>query len=649
MKTISGRYDLEVTTEVSRRDLMLMKAQGKDAQKTWYRMAEHDPKTKKMIREYVHLPDKFEMSDNAARGAAAHEAGHVRITRFGEFVPDDLMQKIGFHSLIAAVEERPTDQVVREIYPGAGVWVDEVREHLLEESEENFESTSVATDKIPRFQQFCNLIVFEPHHAKGKILPSCASKEVLDAYESVRGSIERIEKTVPADKDDEEKILKIAKDRYGILYKEVWPLMQELIAKDIEDEKLRKITESDSTADLENLKKLLESLPEEMQIEFQAAIQKKIIEELSEQLRKAVLEFFDSLPEEEKNEIIAQIQKKFEEREDEIVLQLAGKFSDSPETHAKVRIEKKAAEERKIEEEKNKAEMEKIDKNLKGIQEELGVYEEVYRQVHELDEQLFARLEEIFVPNIKHKVLMRSSGTRINISKIYKWESARKSGAKSLDNKIFESYHRPEKADYAITLLVDLSSSMILGDKIKETFKAVVLLAEVLNRLGIKTEILGFQDEIIPFKSFDEELSDEIRVRMSGMLMEVKNKNPGGRNKSGDNYDGPCLRNASARLAAQASKESFLMVFSDGFPTGPYDAASGKGAQEILIETVNAILQLGDQKIIGLGLGTGTEHVEKFYPVSLPNIDVEKMVEVLGELIEDLIVSPEKYSFVVEK
>ena len=194
----------------------------------------------------------------------------------------------------------------------------------------------------------------------------------------------------------------------------------------------------------------------------------------------------------------------------------------------------------------------------------------------------------------------------------------------------------PEKKDYVFTLLVDLSGSMN-GEKITETFKAVVLLSEVLNRLGMKFQVLGFQDEVINFKDFNKEFSDDGRNRMSGMLAEVSNQNPGGHNKSSYNDDGPCLLEASSDLEKQSGKKKFLIVFSDGQPSGRRSNA------EDLHKAVSLILEKTDQKLVALGLGRGTEHVKNFYPNSIPDITVSKLPEVLGGLLEDIIRNPGRY------
>ena len=43
------------------------------------------------------------------------------------------------------------------------------------------------------------------------------------------------------------------------------------------------------------------------------------------------------------------------------------------------------------------------------------------------------------------------------------------------------------------------------------------------------------------------------------------------------------------------------------------------------------------QKLIGLGIGQGTEHVSRFYPNSIANINVGEMPEKLADVIREAI------------
>ena len=185
----------------------------------------------------------------------------------------------------------------------------------------------------------------------------------------------------------------------------------------------------------------------------------------------------------------------------------------------------------------------------------------------------------------------------------------------------------PDEKDYAISLLVDLSGSM-RGEKIKETFKAVVVLCEVLNKLSIKTEILGFNDRIHEFQDFQKNLSHEVREQMGKMLPEVGSK------RAEYNDDGWALRQASTRLARQDAEEKFLIVLSDGIPE---ESSAHSGSQYRLDKVVKDIEENPDQKLIGLGIGSGTEHVSEYYPNSLANIQVKEMASKLADLIREAI------------
>lgn len=214
---------------------------------------------------------------------------------------------------------------------------------------------------------------------------------------------------------------------------------------------------------------------------------------------------------------------------------------------------------------------------------------------------------------------------------------------------LFERRLPVERKDYTFLLLVDLSGSMS-GEKIKETFKGAVLFAEALNRVsatlgGLEVAIYGFQDELIPYKGFTEELDDKIRKKMSLMEKEVKNR--GEHNQAGYNNDGYCLEQAAKILAESRTKNQFLFVLSDGQPMGDDIHRVPKYREIDLDEELRAVVRdistAGQQKLLGIGLGPGTEHVTDFYNnklpgvESLPSVDVKKLAETLGKKLEELI------------
>ncbi len=366
---------------------------------------------------------------------------------------------------------------------------------------------------------------------------------------------------------------------------------------------------------------------------------------LNEAIKEALREAFEQLTPEEQKELRERAIAQLKKLEDEIVNDMSGHLVEhTAETHEDfdTRLKKEEREDaetfaRKDEEERAREEIEDIERRLMAVEADRSFYDAVYESVRDLDKELYQRLEEIFFPNVKRKATLTSTGSRISLPAVFRWEASRKGGAPVVDNRIFERTYTPETKDYVITLLVDLSGSMRSGGKIDETMKAVVLLAGVLNRLGIPTAILGFQDFLIKFKEFREPLTDTVRNRMSGMVNEVYDRNPGGHNRCNYNDDGPCLREASESLEKEPGKQKILLGFSDGQPEGR------RSDERDLVEAVAHIRLNTDQKLVALGLGKGTDHVATYYPVSLPNVTVKDIPVTVCNLIEDIIRNPYKY------
>src|SRR3989344_160994 len=238
IKTVSGKPDIGVTTEVDFGTLMEYAREGKDARKMWFRQADYDPRTRKRIGEHVHIPEQiFEENENSAKGKAAHEAGHVAITRGGEFIPDKVMQELGFKALRGGIEERPTDQVVRERYSGAGEWVDETRFLGVQSAIEYAKEGGLGS--VPKFAQFSDLCVYAPQY--GDNFPEYYDADVVATYKELKRAIETIEHTLPSEGAGEDEIIEAAKERYKITYSRVWPEVQKFVVEDKRDRELEEL------------------------------------------------------------------------------------------------------------------------------------------------------------------------------------------------------------------------------------------------------------------------------------------------------------------------------------------------------------------------------------------------------------------------
>ncbi|MBF0275830.1 MAG: VWA domain-containing protein [Nitrospinae bacterium] len=714
VKTISRKEDIEIINTLPIQDKMRLLAEGQDPETAWFRSTQHDPQTKKVVREFVYLPPKMlRIPENIAMGKAAHEAGHVAITRYGEFVPDEVASELGFSSMLAAIEERPTDNVVRLTYPGAGQWVDEARLDSIREGDEMKEKFKGKTGNVPKFLQFNNLTVYGRFADKLSDIDS----DVRELYAKLQKEIETIEKTVPNTDASEEHRLHLAQERYKKAYLRVWSEVKHLVEQDKDNEELRQmlnnaLQQNMSQEELqqaaqdgslegkiqEMLQNLLnqsensssqsaDGMPSEQegvmsQIRKKLGLQgkqpktsgpsesdvnqlaKQMAENISndeseseksqqesmpipfnqmpEELKKALQEAFEALPEEEKAKIKQEAEKVLKELEDEITKSLQSELNSEANlpTHKELddkQAEKKLKEEQLQRRQEVKKAMEEAERVSSALRDSQDVYDKIYEAIFKYEEELYRRLEEIFNPNLKKDVRLKSSGSRINLPAVYRRASQIGGGAPVVDNKVFETVHFPDKKDYAITLLVDLSGSM-RDEKIRETFKGVVLLTEVLNRLGVKIEVLGFQDDVIEFKVFDEDLDNKIRKRMSGMIDEVEGNNPNGHNQYSYNDDGPCLKEAAERIDERKEREKFVFVLSDGLPEGR------KSDESDLENAISNIKEQGSIKLLGLGLGGGTEHVKRFYgQTALPNIQVQELPLVLSELLMDIVQNPQKY------
>ncbi len=270
------------------------------------------------------------------------------------------------------------------------------------------------------------------------------------------------------------------------------------------------------------------------------------------------------------------------------------------------------------------------------VKKDANVYEQMRQEVLPVIERLEQDLREIFVARrARGWTGGFKTGKRIDIKRRIQ-EKAK--DVPVVESRAWQKRELPKERDYAITLLVDLSGSIAQNGKIQETFKAVIVLAEVLNRLSIDIEILGFNDRIYEYQNFGEVISKAAREKMGGMLEEVHDSS--GTGKAQYNDDGWALEQASQRLAKQKADHKFLIVLSDGVPE---ESPMHPSSRYDLSGIIRQVSEQTDQKLIGLGIGRGTEHVAKYYPNSMANVKLQEMAGKLADLIEEVIANYGKF------
>lgn len=228
---------------------------------------------------------------------------------------------------------------------------------------------------------------------------------------------------------------------------------------------------------------------------------------------------------------------------------------------------------------------------------------------------------------------------RVNASSLYKLKTG--------DDRVFRRRQTEGKTkDVAVTVLMDLSGSMSHNARIERAVEAGYAMGQVLSRVGVDFELLGFttkyqtlnseerktmNDEenkmgrqysrydriYMPvFKSFTERFGSEQKKRMA--------VTPHYLDMSG-NLDGESVEYACERLMKRPNERKVLFVLSDGQPAAMGDFHAQHWH---LVSTVKKFSELG---IDIFGIGIETDVVKNFYPDYAVLNDVSSLPTTLME------------------
>lgn len=600
--------------------------------------------------------DLVEKPMDYLRFVISHEGGHRRISRAAD-IPREVWDQPGFAFMSNAIEDPRNNNFIAEAYPKS-------REQmkLAYELEAQFEQEAKAKAGEdlgfqPKFMQ-AGFEYIKQWFAESQGLEPTTSEDLPDdvrtAIEATIDSARSSWLTYPSRQEadrSEDLIKKYANASYELNRDRIWPEFKKLVDEDMKDERMQEMLKQMQGQEDEGgvPQDLKEGLNESEQQELEQALENAKagqgeagdgkpavidLNSLSDGLKQKIKDFIDSLPEEVKEQLEKKAQEALRQYEQELNEKLQGELSDNPDKKAEREAKQTGDAQpdesdiptyvspRPIDQEEQKRFRELLQETMRKDE---TAYEKVRREVLPLIDSLESDLREIFVERRANNWQGGfKTGKRIDIKRRMQ-EKAR--GISAVESKAWQKRELPKEKDYAITLLVDLSGSM-RGPKIAETFKGAILLAEVLNRLSIQTEILGFNDQLYEYQSYGENMGKDIREHMGSMKGEVHTEH------AAYNDDGWALTSASERLARQKPKEKFIFVLSDGQPAESSDHPRSRYDLETVI---GQITQNTDQKLIGLGIGQGTEHVGDYYPYSVANIGVRQMAESLADVIRQAI------------
>ncbi len=621
--------------------------------------------------------DLLEKPMDYLRFVICHEGGHRRVSRT-EFIPEEVWNQTGFPFLMNAIEDPRMNNFVADAYPKFEKYMQFAYEHDFELAEKARKEAKEKLGHTPKHieagLEYIRQWFYDRKNEPVEIsdhLPEDVKAVVLTTLESARDSWWVYPSKEQADNGEKE-ISRFAESSYRINLEQIWPEFKKLVEEDKKTQGIEELAKdmksSGKNGVPQDLKEKLS--PEELKALEDAideAIKKKKekrgdeadsdenqdgvsvpidIDALPDSLKAKLKEYIDMLPDGKKRELEERAEKALKEMSKKMAESVGGQFerdkektsetplseqeSISDESEDKSEQDTKKATSEHMQELKNAIEEYKK-KAERAIERNNTPYDSALESVISIISSLENELRQVFVARrSSHWETGYKFGKKIDIKKRIQ-EKAK--GVSVFDSRSWQKRELPQEKDYAISLLVDLSGSM-QGAKIEETFKAIVVLAEVLNRLSIKTEILGFNNKIHEYQNFGEKISEDIRGRIGTMLNEVNS------DRAQYNDDGWALQEASARLEKQKDVDQrILVVLSDGMPE---ESSIHSGPEFDLGSIIKKVLAKHTQRLIGLGIGSGTGHVSSFYPQSIANVNVDQMAESLAKLLKDVIEHPQQ-------
>jgi Mg-chelatase subunit ChlD len=634
------------------------------------------------IKNHVNLDPKdlAEEDENVSMGVAAHEGCHKLVSR-AEHVKD-LWQEDGFAFGFNACEDPRANEGGMHQKPGIRPWIKAYIERDLERGGGlNYLKMETDTEGmlgyVPKHMKWGAEMIRYWHEKefnggltteeeRKRFLEQIPDEEVRATVEKALPGFEEYYHTIP-DTKDEMDVQRNARQSAQIFKDRMWPDYRGLVEKSMTDQSLVKMLkdmlEGESGQDGQSgsgqgkgqgsgngggqmMTIPFGALPKEIQDEIRRKIQEQREknaqnnpgqgqsdgtpsitdipwDKLSGDAKEAVGDIFDQLPDDVKEEYRKRGKKDIEGAEDVANEKLRGKMTDprTTKTHKEQREEDEESErdlEQQAEMEKEAREMEeKRKKAVEKLQESPYFHYLRQPEVDRIRREQEREFKKLFEPTDDPDLRFTSSGLRPSMGKIIQREA---------DNRIiniFESKGQLKEKKYRFLILIDLSSSMA-GQKIEETFKALLPIVENLNRFGIEFAVVGFGDgfpnSIFTYKDFDvRKLRVKDREKIGELLGDTHGSTP--------TWEGTqaSYKALKKRMQRKPVDHNFLITITDGQPNSPAP----------LLQFLK--IKRKDKSVVGVGLGVGpqTEFVNQIY-AKLPDVVKRDIARKLGKNMEQI-------------
>lgn len=622
----------------------------------------------KLFTKYFPILNVEDLDVERMEFISGHEGGHRAISRGPRAIGIreekilDFYSKIGFAFMQNVIEDPAANAWSRQKFEGLEeIYGQEYSKIFKEEGallgldHPDVKKAMERLGYIPRFVRFGSEIIRYWHEGR---FSQELDPEVERALGKVKESFKKSYCAIPGPKLQEAEVIEKAKERFVTNYEKVWPEFERIVKLDLLDEAMRQMMEAKRD---EVMRKIGEQLKKELREKMrrgqprsngqeedkdsqagEAGGRSLPIGELSEELKNKLREIYDSLSDYAKGKLRSQAVENLGEIEDILNKEvLSGKINhDAAPTHKEIQDELAYKEQETENRRRDAREAEERKKIIQKAELETGLsdYDKYYREVRPLIESLYARLAPLFKPS-KRRVESRrryAFGSRLDLLSAMQFDAD-----KSQYDKLFRKKDHYSKRDYCFYLIVDLSASMNNygkdQTKIRESFKGLIIVSNVLERIDIPFEIIGygtvFPRDVKKYKEFCDKLADR-EQKISEILKDI----------SLHSYTptSSATRYASERLAEMTAKEKFIINITDGKP----NRKSIEDPEEIekTNKETNKVREKG-QKIAGAGIGPEEQiyYLKDLYKGYIIAKNEQEFSVKLADLLEDMIKNPQKY------
>lgn len=646
-----------------------------------------------------------------------HRAVSVSPTQLG-LAPrkiEELYSQVGFGYLQNAIEDPATNSWVEKRFPGLRPYVDEAYDKQFEEN--NAVLTTPEVTELakrlgywPKFSHYGSELIRYWHNEKfSESLDPAVEGVLKKTIKEATQSMGNIPDTVTY---RERQVLRKAQERFRTNTEKIWPHVKELIEDDLKttderhlaanlfeqlesldrmEKELQKALESNDKEKAEELERgvnelkekinsspLAQELMEELRNQIGeaiASIAKESTEseekegvggasgfgppvpmdKFSNELRKALNDWFEGLSEEQKKAIREESKKILSQFEDELNKRFNGKLNEEGQPSHK-ELSRKEQPKRSV---PPAARVSSSPNDDQALQERLEKmrdvmmtpYEKERKEVVGLIDYLYLRLRRILKPEeYGGQETGFASGHVVDMSRAMQAEHDIHQ-----KQKMWIRETAPESRDYRFWHTVDLSGSMD-GEAIKSAFRGFIVASEALDRVEdmnnenvtVRQGITGFHNRVFEYKGYRERFTRDVEERLAGMVQRPKDRDAGTNTYYATST---ALHNIESDLGKTAN---FLFTFTDGSPN--YDV------RESLGELLKNSKEERSKKKIKVGLiwvgsvadeRVGQKELEKLvkeygydFGLLMPatgEVGGKNFAERLADLMEDVVENPNKY------